>query len=124
MHQKAAAKKEDKGIKRSQTRGSRSQELVHNLVHDKVQSRPKTHAPQQFSALIMAAWHAGGQRFESAWLHPVRPLAPQGVFFVGQGVAGRRAMALHCSSSWLIRASSSGKLGNSPRSIPESAMAV
>jgi hypothetical protein len=30
-----------------------------------------------------------------------------------------RAMALHCSSSWLIRASSSGKLGNSPRSIPE-----
>ena len=35
------------------------------------------------------AWHAGGQRFESAWLHPVRLLAPQGVFFVAQGVAGR-----------------------------------
>jgi hypothetical protein len=33
-------------------------------------------------------------------------------------------MALHCSSSWLIRASSSGKFGNSPRSIPESAMAL
>ena len=35
------------------------------------------------------AWHAGGQRFESAWLHPVRLLAPQGVFSVAQGVAGK-----------------------------------
>ena len=33
------------------------------------------------------AWHAGGQRFESAWLHSVRLLALQGVFFVAQGVA-------------------------------------
>ena len=35
------------------------------------------------------AWHAGGQRFESAWLHSFRPPAPQGVFFVAQ--ASRRA---------------------------------
>lgn len=35
-----------------------------------------------------------------------------------------RAMALHCISSWLIRSSSSAKLGISPRSMPESVMAL
>ncbi len=34
------------------------------------------------------AWHAGGQRFESAWLHSIRLLVPQGVCLVARAVAG------------------------------------
>jgi len=49
---------------------------------------------------------------------------PGAIGMAAAAQARDRAMALHCSSSWLIRASSSGKFGNSPRSIPESAMAV
>lgn len=33
-------------------------------------------------------------------------------------------MALHCCSRWAIRSISSWKLGTSPRSIPESVMAL
>jgi len=35
-----------------------------------------------------------------------------------------RAMALHCCSSSAVRPSSSAKVGTSPRSIPESLMAL
>ena len=37
------------------------------------------------------ACHAGGQRFESAWVHPVKLFASQGVFCGAQGGSGRPA---------------------------------
>ena len=43
--------------------------MVHGLVQNKVQQTPKTQAAQLMSGMEPTTWHAGGQRFESAWLH-------------------------------------------------------
>ena len=62
---------------------------MQGLVQNKVQQTPRVHAAQPLSAIQPTAWHAGGQRFESAWLHYVRLLAPQGFFLLhGKLLAG------------------------------------
>ena len=61
-----------------------------------MQQSPNSLAGEWLSAFRPASWHAGGQRFESAWLHSVRLLVLQGVFFVGQWDAGRPGRAEKC----------------------------
>jgi len=52
-----------------------SKPLAHGLAQNKVQQKPRSTALQPISATQQAAWHAGGQEFESPWLHsdPIKP---------------------------------------------------
>ncbi|WP_341882772.1 hypothetical protein [Synechococcus sp. UW140] len=43
--------------------------LAHGLAHHRLKQSSKSIAAQLVLANKWAAWHAGGQRFESAWLH-------------------------------------------------------
>jgi len=45
--------------------------LTHGLTQNIMQQTSKTPAVHGVYANKQAPWHAGGQRFESAWLHSV-----------------------------------------------------
>ncbi len=51
-----------------------------------MQQTSKTSAAQWVYANKQAPWHAGGQRFESAWLHFKNPLKQDFATVLGRGI--------------------------------------
>ena len=56
--------------------------ILRPFLRPMILHKPRNPCHQRFLGIIKPAWHAGGQRFESAWLHSVTLLSSRGFLVV------------------------------------------